>query len=167
MRNTDTGDIQYLRVINQDLFCFSGVDVDPARDNHVAEAVGDVDVSVCVHISDFAEGKNAWRDMGRCGFLRIIVINHTTACGVLKIEFAFRVGRQWFAIVIKNLRCERWHAPANRARMLEPLCGGDHASGSDFAGTISIDKQGPPPFNHGTFDINRALSASVANLNHA
>ena len=152
-------------MLDQHLLSFRRVDVDAAGHHHVAEAVGDVNVAFLIHVGDFAEGEHARGDVGGGGLLRVVMVDDAPSGGVLEEQAPLRVGRQRVVVVVQNHRLEGRHRLAHRARMLQPLLGGDDAGAAHFAGAVGVHEHRPPPLDHRPLHVHRALGAGVRDAN--
>ena len=83
------GDIVNLRVCDEDIFGFLGVNIDTAGDDHMCFPVGEIKPTVFVHVADVAKRRVSLRTFRVCGFFRGIV--------VLELDIAFEVNPANFA----------------------------------------------------------------------
>ncbi len=55
VRDADDGDIGDFGVVDEDIFGLLGVDIDPAGDNHMGAAIGEVEEAVFIDPANVAE----------------------------------------------------------------------------------------------------------------
>ena len=140
----------------------AGIDVHPARDDHVAEAVRDEHVAVVVDVADLAQGEDAGAEVGVGGLLGVARVHDAPAGGVLEEDPSFRAAGHLVPVVVDHDGREGRDGAADRAGVLEPLLARDHAGGAHLGGAVGVEEHRPPPLDHLALDVDRAGRAGVA-----
>src|SRR6185436_11692931 len=96
--NAEHGAVMHARYRMQRGLDLGRIDVDAARDHHVALAIADEDIAVGVDVTDIARGDEAVAiDLGT--LFRLVVIGEVRIAGDARIDFADLALRQFFAVV--------------------------------------------------------------------
>ena len=149
-------------MLNENFFCFSWVDIDATRNNHVAETIGDVHKAIGGDVTNFSESENAWAQVSLGRFFGVIWVHHTTTSGVFEKETTLGAGRQLIAVVVDNYATRKWrNHTTDRPLMCEPVFACNRTNRSYFGCAISIDKNRAEPFDHLLLHIDGASRTGV------
>ena len=127
--NAEHRAIMHARQRVQRGFDLGRIDVDAARDHHVALAVADEDVAVLVDVTDIARGDEAVAiDLG--ALFRLVVIGEIRIAGDARIDFADLALRQFLPVVADKAQLRARRNLADGAGLLQRVLGigeGDRA----------------------------------------
>ena len=133
-------------------FDFGGIDVDAARDHHVALAVADEDIAVLVDIADIARGDESVAfDLG--ALLRLVVIGEIRIACYARIDFADLALRQNSSIVADKTQLGARRNLADRARLLQRVLRIGEGDRAGFGRAVEFIDHRPPPFDHRALDV--------------
>src|ERR1700736_3285637 len=128
-------------------FDFGRIDVDPARDHHVALAVADEDVAVLVDVADIARGdKTVALDLG--AFFRLVVVGEVRVAGDLRINLADLGLAERGPLVAEKAQLDAFKDLADRAGFPQRILGTGKREGAGFGAAVIFIDHRPPPFDH-------------------
>ena len=139
------------------------VDVDAARDHHVALAVADEDIAVGIDIADVARRDEAVAlDLG--ALLRLVVIGEVRIGRDPRIDFADLALRQHAAVIADEAQLGAGRNLADRAGLLQRILGIGEGHRARFGRAVEFVDHRPPPFDHGALDVGRAGRGGVNDM---
>ena len=148
-------------MLGQRLLRFGWVDVHAPRHHHVAEPVGDEDVAVGIDVADLAQREEpGLRVRGRC-LLRVVRVLDAPTRRIPEEQPALRPRGELLAAGVEDDGRQRWHGPADGARVVEPLLARDGARRPDLGGAVGLGEHRAPPLDHRPLDRNGAGGAGV------
>src|SRR5688500_7508859 len=122
---------------DEEVLDFLRVDVHPARDDHVALAVGQEQVAVGIDIPDVAErrprGVPGIAALAGLGLVPEVPEIHPT----LEIDDSLLTGRKLLAAVVADVQ-RAPGGPADRARLIKPLLRGDPGRAVAFGAAVVL-----------------------------
>ena len=129
-----------------------GIDVDAARDHHVALAVADEDIAVRVDIADVARGDEAVAiDLG--ALLRLVVIGEIRIARDPRIDLADLALRQLLSVVADEAQLRARRNLADGAGLLQRVLGIGEGDRAGFGRAVEFVDHRPPPFDHRALDV--------------
>ena len=149
MRRADHGHIGHLGVGYQQVLHFLWIDVDPARDDHEALAVGEVEKPLFVEPAYIPQRRPAVLVFGLGGLVRIVVILELAA--TREKHLAFDTGRDGVAVFVADLDLAIHRAP-DRALVRQPLHGIVDSEAVAFGPGVIFMHDRPPPADDGFLD---------------
>src|SRR5882672_1000364 len=157
--------IAHPRAIDQHVFDFGGVDVDAARDDHVALAVADEQKAVRIEEADVA----ACHEPAAIDLLSLV---RPAMIGEIRIGPGAQknladAGRpDLVGILVVDPDFRTRHGPADRAGMGQPFRRIATHSGTGFRRTIGLVNDRAPPSDHLAFHIRRARRTGMGDPAH-
>src|SRR3984957_17691811 len=151
------GDAEYRAVVDagnrmQRGLDFGRVDVDAARNHHVALAIADEDVAVRVDVADVARGdKTVALDLG--ALLRLVVIGEIRIIRYPRIDLADLALRQHPAILADEAQFRARRYLADGAGLLQRVLGIGEGHRAGFGRAVEFIDHRPPPFDHRALDV--------------
>src|SRR5579862_1781241 len=155
--NADDGDVGDGGVGGQHVLRLLRVDVDAARDDHVGGPVGEVQVPVGVEVADVADGPPAVAVAHRRRLARVVVVLELPAAR--EVDGARLPRRELLAVRPDDVALLR--GPAHRARVGEPLLGGDPRAADVLGRRVVLLDDGAPPLHHLALDGDGARRGRV------
>src|SRR5262249_46394578 len=146
-------------VRGQQVLCLLRVDVDPAGDDHVALAIGEVQVSVSIDVTDVADGAggSVWAAALR-GFRRILKVLERGRAA--EPDQAIGADRGFVAVLVEYEQLTEYRT-ADRAGMSEPLGRVAERQAVELSGPVILGDDRPEPVDHCPFEWHRAWRGRV------
>ena len=150
-------------MLDDDLLGFRRVDVHTAGDDHVAEAVGDVDETVFVDVADLTEGEDPRAQVRLGRLLGVVRVDDSAAGRVFEEQPSFGVGRKFVAVIVDDDAAgeRRVHDLAHRTGVGQPILTRDRTHGADLGRAVCIDEHRTEPFDHALLHVDGALRPRV------
>ena len=116
-------------------------------------AVGEVQVALLVDVADVADGLPAAGVSRRRGLVGVVEVFEVEAA--LEVDLAGLTGRQLGAVFADDVH-RTGQRTTDRARVGEPLVGGDQRRAVRFGGGVVLVDDRAPPVDHLLLDLHRA-----------
>src|SRR6266699_950974 len=166
VRDADHGHVEHGGMSGEQVLGLLGVDVDAARDDHVALAVGEVQVSVGVDMADVPDGAGAVLD-GAGGAAAGAALGGLDRIGEVRErgraaepDRAVGAGRALLPLVVEDEQLTE-HGAADRAGMSHPLRGVAEREAVGLGGAVVLGDDRAQPVDHRLLDGHRAGSGGV------
>ena len=152
IRNAEHGAIMHARQRMQRGLDFGGIDVDAARNHHVALAVADEDVAVGVDIADVAGGDEPVAiDLG--AFLRLVVIGEIGIARDPRVDLADLALRQLLSVIADEAQLRAGRNLADGAGLFQRVLGSGKRDRAGLGRAVELVDHRPPPFDHRALDV--------------
>ena len=146
---------------HQQVFDFLWVDIDPARNDHEALAVGQEYVAFLIFVTHVAQAGPPVFVAGVLGLVRIVVIfKRDHPFGRFEEDLPFGAARHFITVFVADPDNPSQGA-ANRAGALEPLGAGYEGEAVAFGPGVIFVEHRAPPFDHRFLDRHRAGRGGV------
>src|SRR5438105_9927496 len=130
------------------------VDVDAARNHHVALAVADEDIAVRVDVADVARGDEAVAiDLGT--FFRLVVVGEIRIAGDARIDFADLALRQFLSVIADKTQFRSRGNLADGARFPQRILRSGKGDRTRLGRAVELIDDRAPPIDHRTLDVGR------------
>ncbi len=163
VRDAEGGRVGDGGVAEQGGFDLGGVDVHPARDDHVDLAVAEEEIPIRIQISEVSDGEEVTDPVP----LRLpLVLVVAEAAGVhLHVDGAEFARGQPVAVVVEDGQLADRPGLADRPRPFEPVLGG-RESAAALTGRVVLLDTAAPPVDHRAFDVVGAGCGAVKGVPH-